>query len=247
MSTLPPKEESGLSLISLFLLLPTTAQSSLISSLLFALVDISLAKLPGKFVWNRRLRKRDWITTIPIILRNLAPTSGFDPQEVWEKEQELEANEKKELEEKEEKEEGGNAKKPKKDKKKVVSKKDAIIAERKLTKDVEVLDRDMQRITNMKRSGTTKSSLISPSLLPFLTPPPLVSALIGIRNQIKSPIAKLELLLEVLASAVTKKEKTLAFDVFWALEANALYQSVCPSSPLPPSPCCPHLLRPKLN
>jgi hypothetical protein len=124
--------------------------------LFFTIVDISLAKLPGKFVWNRRLRKRDWITTIPIILRNLAPTSGFDPQEVWEKEQEIEANEKKESEEKEEKEEGNGSKKPKKDKKKVVSKKDAIIAERKVTKDVEVLDRDMQRITNMKRSGTTK-------------------------------------------------------------------------------------------
>jgi hypothetical protein len=43
-------------------------------------VDLSLAQLPGKFVWNRRARKRDWITTLPVILRDLAPSSGFDPQ-----------------------------------------------------------------------------------------------------------------------------------------------------------------------
>ena len=54
-------------------------------------MDLSLAKLPGRFVWNRG--KREWRTTIPVILRNLAPRSGFDPQEVWKREQKLEEEE----------------------------------------------------------------------------------------------------------------------------------------------------------
>jgi hypothetical protein len=49
---------------------------------------------------------------------------------------------------------------------------------------------------------------------------------VDIRNQNQTPIAKLELLLEILASAVSKKERTLAYDVFWAIEANELYKNV---------------------
>lgn len=59
------------------------------------IVDLSLAKLPGKFViTNRKEGKKEWVTHLPRILRDLAPTSGFDPQEVWKREQEMEAEEK---------------------------------------------------------------------------------------------------------------------------------------------------------
>jgi DNA-binding PucR family transcriptional regulator len=114
-----------------------------------------LAKLPGKNVWNRRLRKREWITTIPIILRNLAPSSGFDPQEVWEKEQKLEAQERDQQEEEEENA-NSSGKKGKKEKKKVVKKKDAIIANNKIAKVDKLFERDMEIISNKKRDGKSK-------------------------------------------------------------------------------------------
>lgn len=162
---------------------------------------MSLAKLPGKTVWNRRLRTREWVTTIPVILRDLAPSSGFDPQEVWKREQELEEEEERMTRSNAD----DNEKSSKKSKKNKVSKKDVIIANQKKTKDAEVLQYDMERISTMKKSGGA-------------------AALVDIRKKIKSPIAKLELLLEILSAAVKKKEKTLSFDVFWAIEANALYR-----------------------
>ncbi len=44
-------------------------------------------------------------------------------------------------------------------------------------------------------------------------------------DQIKTPIAQLELLLEILNSAMLRNEIALVYDVFWALEANELYQA----------------------
>jgi len=110
---------------------------------------MSLAKLPGKTVWNRRLRTREWVTTIPVILRDLAPSSGFDPQEVWKREQELEEEEERMTRSNAD----DNEKSSKKSKKNKVSKKDVIIANQKKTKDAEVLQYDMERISTMKKSG----------------------------------------------------------------------------------------------
>jgi hypothetical protein len=96
-------------------------------------VDLSLARLPGKFFWNRARRKREWMTTIPIILRDLAPTSGFDPQRVWE-ESKRDDEEVEETKASEESKDSGQKKQKKAAKS--VSKKDTIIANQQKIRDV---------------------------------------------------------------------------------------------------------------
>ena len=112
--------------------------------------------MPGKFVWNRRQRTREWITTLPVILRDLAPSSGFDPQTVWRKEQELEEEERRRADEEaaaEPKKGKDSGKKPKKDKKTVVSKAAAIIEEAEKKREKAEVEVDMQRIVSKKREG----------------------------------------------------------------------------------------------
>jgi hypothetical protein len=45
--------------------------------------NLSLCDLPGKFFYNKKERKSVWMTTLPMILRDLAPSSGFNPQNIW--------------------------------------------------------------------------------------------------------------------------------------------------------------------
>ena len=119
-------------------------------------MDLSLAQLPGKFVWNRRQRKREWITTLPVILRDLAPSSGFDPQAVWRREQELDEEEQRKAAEEaasSSKKDKDSGKKAKKEKKVTVSKGAAIIEEAEKKREKKEVEVDMQRITSKKREG----------------------------------------------------------------------------------------------
>ena len=50
--------------------------------------DLSLSELPGLWEYDKKLGKQVWRTTLPLILRDLAPTSGFNPQKVWQKKKE---------------------------------------------------------------------------------------------------------------------------------------------------------------
>ena len=50
------------------------------------LVDADWAKMPGILKWNSRKREKEFKSIVPQILRNLAPSSGFNAQEVWEQE-----------------------------------------------------------------------------------------------------------------------------------------------------------------
>ncbi|CAE7656643.1 unnamed protein product, partial [Symbiodinium microadriaticum] len=135
-----------------------------------------------------RQRKREWITTLPVILRDLAPSSGFDPQAVWRREQELDEEEQRKAAEEaasSSKKDKDSGKKAKKEKKVTVSKGAAIIEEAEKKREKKEVEVDMQRITSKKR---------------------------------------LDLLMEILSAAVARKERSLAFDVFWAIESNKLYQ-----------------------
>ena len=175
-------------------------------------VDISLAKLPGRFFWDRKKRQRVWQSTLPIILRDLAPSSGFDPQSVWKAAQEKEEEElRQEVSATTIKAEASAKKKGGSGGKKAGS---GATAKQKIIDDAEhkrlekALDRDAQRIKNKKASGGRRAA----------------DNLVEIRNAIETPSAKLELLLEILNLAVGCKDKALAFDVFWAIEKNSLYQ-----------------------
>jgi hypothetical protein len=124
------------------------------------------------------------VTIIPIILRNLAPSSGFDPQEVWEKEQKLDALER---DQEDEEENANSGKKGKKEKKKVVKKKDAIIANNKIAKVDKLFERDMEIITNKKRDGKSKSDLFLTLHYLLLTLSLLFAVLLWI-SEIKSKL-----------------------------------------------------------
>lgn len=175
-------------------------------------VDISLAKLPGRFFWDRKKRMRVWQSILPIILRDLAPNSGFDPQVVWKAAQEKEEEKMREemaaatleVVEPSKKKGGGGGKKAGSG----ASTKKKIIDDADKERKNKALDRDAQRIRNKKACGGSRAA----------------DNLVDIRNAIETPSAKLELLLEILSLAVGCKDKALAFDVFWAIEKNAMYQ-----------------------
>lgn len=176
-------------------------------------VDISLAKLPGRTVWDKKTRTRLWLTTLPTILRDLAPNSGFDPQVVWRNAQEKEEEEIRQEsaantvevgDSSSKKKGGGGGKKAGSG----ASSKKKIIDDADKERSSKARDRDEQRIRNKKSCGGRLAA----------------DNLVGIRNSIETPAAKLELLLEILGLAVGCKDKALAFDVFWAIEKNSLYQ-----------------------
>lgn len=174
-------------------------------------VDLSLAMLPGRFFWDRKKRMRVWQTILPTILRDLAPNSGFNPQDVWKAAQEKEEEEMRQemasasLEVAESsKKKGGGGKKAGSG----ASTKKKIIDDADKERKNRALDRDAQRIRNKKACGGSRAA----------------NNLVDIRNSIETPSAKLELLLEILSLAVGCKDKALAFDVLWAIEKNALYQ-----------------------
>lgn len=84
--------------------------------------DLTWVLPPGRSVRVRRGRRsaKEWKSDIPVILRNLAPQTGFNPGLLWEKEKEREQAESKssrqEAESKSEKKKGkggGGSKKPK--------------------------------------------------------------------------------------------------------------------------------------
>lgn len=176
-------------------------------------VDISLAKLPGRFFWDRKKRMRVWQSILPIILRDLAPNSGFDPQVVWKAAQEKEEEEMRQelaaatlevADSGKQKKGGGGGKKAGSG----ASTKKKIIDDADKERKNRALDRDAQRIRNKKACGGSRAA----------------DNLVEIRNAIETPSAKLELLLEILSLAVGCKDKALAFDVLWAIEKNGMYQ-----------------------
>lgn len=173
-------------------------------------VDISLSKLPGRFFWDRKKRMRVWQSILPIILRDLAPNSGFDPQVVWKAAQEKEEEDMRqelataslEIAESSKKKKGGGKKSGS-----GAATKQRIVDNADKERKLRALDRDAQRIHNKKACGGSRAA----------------DNLVEIRNAIETPSAKLELLLEILSLAVGCKDKALAFDVFWAIEKNELY------------------------
>jgi hypothetical protein len=175
-------------------------------------VDISLSKLPGRFFWDRKKRMRVWQSILPIILRDLAPNSGFDPQVVWKAAQEKEEEAMRlemavatlEVADSSKKKSGGGGKKAGSG----AATRQRIVDNADKERNLRALDRDAQRIHNKKACGGSRAA----------------DNLVEIRNAIETPSAKLELLLEILGLAVGCKDKALAFDVFWAIEKNALYQ-----------------------
>ena len=172
-------------------------------------VDSTLAKLPGRVYWDRKKRKKVWQSTLPIILRDLAPSSGFDPQRVWKKAQEEEEEDLRQelshatIEAEASKKKGGGKKAGS-----GAAMKEKIIetAEKERKKDAQ--KRDNERIANKKSCGGRQAA----------------NNLVEIRGAIETPEAKLELLLEILSLAVNCKDKALTFDVLWAIEKNTLYQ-----------------------
>ena len=175
-------------------------------------VDASLSKLPGRMFWDRKKRMRVWQSILPTILRDLAPNSGFDPQVVWKAAQEKEEEELRqevatasiEVADGSKKKGGSGGKKAGSGASTRQKIKDDADKERKN----KARDRDDQRIRNKKACGGRLAA----------------DNLVSIRNNIETPAAKLELLLEILGLAVHCKDKALVFDVFWAIEKNPLYK-----------------------
>lgn len=112
------------------------------------LVDLCLTKLPGRVHINLRKRRKEWVTLVPRILHDLAPTSTFDLQQFWKLEREIDAkNNVFGIETCR----GTEKRSRQRNKKKTV---EIIKEQNRLIFEKELLDRDLQMIRYKKERGT---------------------------------------------------------------------------------------------
>ena len=161
----------------------------------------------------KKLRDGTAQSMMPVILRNLAPESGFDPVDVWvgEKRREAAAEEEERAEAKAREDAASGKKKKKTSKGQAKStKRDDIRKQQEAKKEQEEIERDMTKLDNSDRRSR-----------------------MDVKMDTKH--GHFRQMLEVLKDIVDDQEfetaspekKAAAFDVLWAIEGHALYQAAC--------------------
>ena len=145
-----------------------------------------------------RKEKKTGKSTMPLNLRNLKPTSTFDPRRIWESEKEAEATSSAAAAGGGSSAAGGGGGQKKKKK---PSKRDEILKANERKKEGEALDRDMEMLRNTL--SRNRRALLTIKMI--------------------TPFGRLNQLLEVLKEAVETKDEPLAFDCLWAIEDHPLY------------------------
>mmetsp|Transcript_4019 Transcript_4019/g.5978 ORF Transcript_4019/g.5978 Transcript_4019/m.5978 type:complete len:1164 (-) Transcript_4019:285-3776(-) len=153
------------------------------------------------------IQRRTGKSQMPLILRNLAPSSGFNPERVWEEE-------KRRMEEAEvdsraaDRAAAAAAASKKKPKEKKLSKKEQIQEQVKQRMHDDQLQNDLERLKN----ATSKGNSVARS-----------AALMSLQHSMTTDLGRLNMLLEVLALAVDSKDVTTVFDALWTVEGYQLY------------------------
>jgi len=157
-------------------------------------------------------------TTLPKIMRDLVPISGFNPVEVWEQEKEREQaqNRQDEVDAKSKEREGGKSRKPKKA--------DLLVAQN-ISSKADVRNFAFsQCISNFYLYSDRKTSFIKD--VERIRNKKNEGGLISIRRDMKTAKGRLVLLVEILNAAAIANDRKLAYDVLWAIEAMDLYKKV---------------------
>ena len=161
-----------------------------------------------RIIKNRREKYWGTQTRMPIILRNLAPETTFDPRVTWDREKEAEAAEAAEEAALAEAA-GGDAKKPAKGgKAKKPSKADEMRAANEKKQVEDSIRRDWEKLDNAAKGakkGDTRAVLtVKPA----------------------TPEGKLRQMLLILKEGLDGNDHPMLFDVLWAIEAHKVYKRV---------------------
>jgi hypothetical protein len=182
--------------------------------------DLYWTHSPTDMIWviiSRREKKKKAKSRMPVILRNLAPDSTFDPREAWAKEKARQHEEKAEAKATAEAEAAAAAaaKKKEKDKKKDKGKKEKGNGG-KLTKEdmiagniekqrAQEVARDWEKLDNAAKSAKKGA----------------VADVLSVKTATKA--GALRKLLMILQGSLTSEDTPAAFDVLWAIEVNQTF------------------------
>jgi len=173
---------------------------------------------PQETVWiriNRRESKKETKSRMPVVLRNLAPDTAFDPRVMWEKDKE------KQVEQAAEAKQDAIAAKKSKDKKppkaKKLSKKEEMIAKNKVEQHDKDVSADLEKLENASKNNKRREKLGG----------------VLMATKLATPLGKLRQLLMVLEAELTNDDQPAILDVLWAVEANQLYHQALRDSEEP--------------
>eukprot|EP00614_Pseudopedinella_elastica_P012400 CAMPEP_0172601628 /NCGR_PEP_ID=MMETSP1068-20121228/21805_1 /TAXON_ID=35684 /ORGANISM="Pseudopedinella elastica, Strain CCMP716" /LENGTH=490 /DNA_ID=CAMNT_0013402697 /DNA_START=54 /DNA_END=1523 /DNA_ORIENTATION=+ len=181
--------------------------------------DLYWTHSPTDMIWviiSRRERKKKAKSRMPVILRNLAPDSTFDPREAWAKEKLRLAEEAASADTTEKAaaaaaaevtaKDKGKGKKEKKEKEKKLSKKDEMILKNEEKQRGKEVASDWEKLDSASKTAK-KGNLAE------------------IRKvETQTPAGALRKLLMILEGSIKLDDLPAAFDVLWAIEANAMFQ-----------------------
>ena len=171
-------------------------------------IDVYWQSYPQETVWtriNRRETKKETKSRMPVVLRNLAPDTAFDPRVMWEKEKERVAEQAAEA-----KADAIAAKKSggkKAPKAKKPTKKEEMIAKNKLEQEEKDVRADLEKLENASKNNKRREKLGG----------------VLMATKLATPLGKLRQLLMVLEAELANDDQPAVLDVLWAVEANALY------------------------
>jgi hypothetical protein len=185
-----------------------TAENSAVPS---RTIDVYWQSYPQETIWVRKNRRESYKETksrMPVVLRNLAPDTAFDPRIMWDKEKERVAEAKADAAAaataaKEDKKKKKDAK-PKK-----LSKKEEMIEKNKRDSEDKDVKADLEKLENASKACRKKDQLGATIMA----------------TKCATALGKLRQLLMVLDAELGNDSRPATLDVLWAVEANPLYHA----------------------
>ena len=171
-------------------------------------IDVYWQSYPQEKVWIRKSRResvKETKSRMPLVLRNLAPDTAFDPRVMWEAEKKKAADDAaaaKDAVPDAKKKNGGQKTKPKK-----LSKKDELIEKNKKEQEDKDVRSDLEKLDNAAKACRNKAEI--------------GTTVFGAK--VTTALGKLRQLFMVLEAELKQENDPVVLDVLWAIEANSLY------------------------
>ncbi|KAJ1459759.1 hypothetical protein M885DRAFT_510993 [Pelagophyceae sp. CCMP2097] len=178
-------------------------------------IDVYWQSYPQEVVWIRKSRRetvREIKSRMPVVLRNLAPDTTFDPRDMWHVEKERVEGEKAKLVESAEggKKAAADSKKSGASKKAAVkkpTKKEEMIEKNKKDSEDKESRADLEKLDNAAKSSRNKARLGADLMA----------------TKCATPHGKLRQLLMILDAELVQQATPAVLDVLWAIEQTKLY------------------------
>ncbi|KAJ8611292.1 hypothetical protein CTAYLR_004170 [Chrysophaeum taylorii] len=173
-------------------------------------IDLYWQSYPQEVIWVRKNKReaatREVKSRMPVVLRNLAPDTAFDPRDMWAKEKKRAEEAKEaalaaEAEAKAVSKKGGSKKPAKK------TKKEEMIEKNKKEQEAKDVRLDLEKLENAAKSCRQRALL--------------GATIMG--TKCETQLGKLRQLLMVLEAELKEQNQSAVLDALWAIEASALY------------------------